>query len=132
MGSKKEVYKEMEETLGLVPVFFKSIPDNVLDLEWQIFQKVQMDDSAVSQKNRQLIGLGIAGATKCKYCAYMHTEFAKFYGATDEEIENAVHFAKETSGWSTYVNGLQVDFDAFKKDVQNILKYVKENNKVEA
>lgn len=130
--TKQEIYKEMEQKIGRVPTFFKTVPERTLDLEWQLFQKIQMEDSAIDQKNRQLIGLAISGVTKCKYCTYFHTEFAKFFGATDAEIEDAVHFAKETAGWSTYVNGLQVDYEQFKTDVQQVIKYVKEQQKVTA
>lgn len=132
MRTKKEIYKEMENSIGRVPTFFKSVPERILDLEWQLFQKINMDDSPISQKNRQLIGVAIAGVSKCRYCAYFHTEMAKFFGATDEEIEDAVQFAKDSAGWSTYVNGMQADFDIFKKDVQGVINFVKENSKVEA
>ena len=33
------------------------------------------------------------------------------------EIQEAVHFAKSSSGWSTYVNGMQIDYDQFRKKV---------------
>ncbi len=42
---------------------------------------------------------------------------AKLNGATTEEIEDAVHFAKSSAGWSTYINGLQIDYDQFKEEV---------------
>ncbi|MFG3405457.1 carboxymuconolactone decarboxylase family protein [Streptomyces sp. NPDC048142] len=31
--------------------------------------------------------------TKCRYCTLFHTEAAKLFGATDEEIQEAVHYA---------------------------------------
>ena len=37
--SRKEVYKEMEETFGLVPGFFKLVPDSSLRLEWDLFNR---------------------------------------------------------------------------------------------
>jgi len=30
---RQEIYKEMEHMLGLVPSFFKSVPDSTLELE---------------------------------------------------------------------------------------------------
>ena len=47
--------------------------------------------------------------TKCRYCTLFHTEAAKMFGATEEEIEEAVHYAKHTVGWSAYLNGTQQD-----------------------
>ena len=33
---------EIEEMFGLVPSMFKVVPDNTLDLEWQLFKRVQL------------------------------------------------------------------------------------------
>jgi alkylhydroperoxidase/carboxymuconolactone decarboxylase family protein YurZ len=56
----------------------------------------------------------VAAILPCSYCSYYHTEIEKLYGATDAEIEDAVHFAKSSAGWSTYINGPQMDYDEFK------------------
>jgi len=115
--SRQEVYKQIEDMFGVVPSFFKSIPDSSLEQEWQIFKRVQFDPGPIPNKYRELIGLGIAAATKCRYCTLFHTELARVNGATEAEIEDAVHYAKSVGGWSTYVNGLQVDYDQFKAEV---------------
>jgi AhpD family alkylhydroperoxidase len=98
--SRKQVYQEIEEMLGLVPSFFKAIPDSSLEMEWNLFRRVQFEEGPIPNKYRELIGLGIAAVTKCRYCAFFHTEAAKLNGATDAEIEDAVHFAKSSAGWS--------------------------------
>jgi len=115
--TRQEVYQDIEQTFGLVPSMFKALPDSSLELEWQLFKRVQLEDGPIPCKYRELIGLAIAGVTKCRYCAFYHTEVAKLYGATDAEIEDAVHYAKSSAGWSAYVNGLQLDFDQFKNEV---------------
>lgn len=53
------------------------------------------------------------------------TQIAKLAGATDAEIEDAIHFAKATAGWSAYINGLQIDFDQFKSEIDQSVAYVK-------
>ncbi|RJQ49948.1 MAG: carboxymuconolactone decarboxylase family protein [Nitrospiraceae bacterium] len=114
---RKKVYKEIEETFGVVPAMFKSIPDSSLELEWQLFKRVQFDTGAIPNKYRELIGVALSAITKCRYCSFYHTELAKLNGATDAEIEDTVHYAKSTAGWSTYINGLQLDYEQFKKEV---------------
>jgi AhpD family alkylhydroperoxidase len=114
---RQEVYKEIEGLFGVVPSFFKKIPDSSLELEWQLFKRLQVDDGPIPAKYRELIGLGIAANSKCRYCLFYHTELAKLNGATDEEIEAAVHYAKASAGWSAYINGMQVDFDEFKDEI---------------
>ena len=123
--TREEVYNEIEEMFGLVPSMFKVIPDSSLELEWQLFKRVQMEEGPIPNKYRELIGLAIAGVTKCRYCAFYHTEVAKLFGATDEEIEDALHFAKSTAGWSAYVNGLQIDFEQFKDEIAQACEHIR-------
>ncbi len=61
-----------------------------------------------------------------------HTEVAKLNGATPEEIEDAVHYAKSSAGWSTYLNGLQVDYDTFKEEIRQACDHVRALNLHEA
>jgi AhpD family alkylhydroperoxidase len=123
--TQKEVYQEIEQTFGKVPTFFKSVPDRSLALEWELFKILQLNESPIPNKYKELIGIGIAAVTKCRYCAFYHTEAAKMFGATDGEIEEAVHFAKASAGWSTYLNGLQFDFEQFKKELLEGIEYAK-------
>jgi AhpD family alkylhydroperoxidase len=123
--TRKEVYKDIEHTFGIVPSMFKTLPDSSLELEWQLFKRVQLEEGPVPNKYRELIGLAIAGITKCHYCAFYHTELAKLFGATDEEIEDALHYAKSSAGWSTYINGLQLDFDQFKDEILEACEHVR-------
>lgn len=123
--TRQEVYSEIEETLGVVPGFLKSLTDRSLEIEWESMKSAQMEPGAIPNKYRELIGIGVAAATKCRYCIFFHREMAKLEGATDAEIEDAVHFAKSTSGWSTYVQGLDYDYDTFKKEVRRAAEYVR-------
>ena len=122
--TRDDVYVEMEAMFGLVPSFFKLIPDNSLELEWKLFKAVQFDPGPIPNKYRELIGIGIAATTKCQYCIEYHTEVARLNGATDEEIEDAVHFAKSSAGWSTYLNGMQVDREQFTEELRQVAIYV--------
>jgi len=123
--TREEVYQEIESMFGLVPSFIKLIPDSTLELEWKLMKQVQFEEGPIPNKYRELIGVALAAASKCRYCALFHTEAARLNGATDEEIEDAVHFAKSSAGWSTYLNGLQVDYEQFRKEIEQIGKYVR-------
>jgi len=123
--TRERVYRDIKDTLGIVPSFFKSVPDATLELEWKLMKAVQIDKGAIPNKYRELIGLGISAVTKCRYCTVFHIEMARLSGATDAEIEDAVHFAKSNAGWSAYLNGMQVDFEQFKKEVRQIAEHAK-------
>ena len=75
------------------------------------------------------IGLGVAAQIPCDFCVYAHTTMAKMYGATDEEIQEAVSKGAEVRHWSTILNGNQVEFEAFKKEWDGMLEFVKKNSK---
>lgn len=80
----------------------------------------QRQVSRAPEKYKELIGVAIHAETKCRYCTLFHTEAARLFGATDEEIQEAVHFAKYTVGWSVYLNGMREDYDQFAKELQQI------------
>jgi AhpD family alkylhydroperoxidase len=123
--SKQEVFNEMEQMFGLVPSMFKSVPESTLALEWDLFKRVHLEEGAVPNKYRELIGIAISAVSKCRYCVYFHTELARLNGATEEEIEDVLHFTKSSSGWSNYVNGLQLDYDEFTKETDQVTEYVR-------
>jgi AhpD family alkylhydroperoxidase len=129
--SKQDIYQEIEQVFGLVPTMFRNVPDALLEHEWKLFSKIQLEEGPIPLKYRELIGLAISGVTKCHYCVYYHTEVARLFGATDEEIEAAVHYAKSTAGWSTYVNGLNVDYEQFCREVDQACEHVRRSQKSE-
>lgn len=128
--TRQEVYKEIEQMFGLVPAMFKAIPDSSLELEWKLFKRVQLEEGPIPNKYRELIGVAISAVSKCRYCSYFHTELAKLNGASETEIEDAVHYAKSSAGWSAYINGLQLDYDEFKSEVSRACEHVRKMQKV--
>jgi AhpD family alkylhydroperoxidase len=123
--SRTEVEADIRETLGLVPQFFKDIPDALIATEWESFKNLELGQTAIPNKYKELIGLGVSGATRCKYCAYFHTEAARLFGATEEEINEAALMAKHTMGWSTYLNTRQYDYDRFVSEFDQIAAHVR-------
>jgi AhpD family alkylhydroperoxidase len=126
--TRQEIYHEIEDMFGIVPSMFRLVPDSSLELEWKLFKRVQFDPGPIPNKYRELIGIAIAAATKCRYCELYHTEVAKLNGATPAEIEDAVHYAKSSAGWSTYLNGMQVNYDTFKDEIRQACEHVRALN----
>ena len=121
LEERHEVHRDIEETLGLVPEFFKRVPDYLLPTEWASFKSLELSDqTAIPNKYKELIGLAVSGATRCKYCCYFHTEAARLFGASEDEINETALIAKNTMGWSTYLNTLQFDYDQFVNEFDRI------------
>jgi AhpD family alkylhydroperoxidase len=123
--SREEIFKEIEQMFGLVPSMFKAVPESSLELEWQLFKRIQFEEGPIPNKYRELIGVAISAISKCHYCAYYHTELAKLNGATEAEIEDAVHYAKSSAGWSTYINGLQLNYEEFTGEIDSACEHVR-------
>ena len=117
---------EIREMLGSVPGFFENLPAQLLDSEWESFKSIELSDqTAIPNKYKELIGIAVSGATRCRYCVYFHTEAARLFGATDQEINEAAIMAMHTMNWSTYLNASQYDYDRFTHEVDQIAAYIK-------
>src|SRR4051812_8727670 len=126
LEERRDVERDIEETLGLVPEFFKELPDYLPPTEWASFKSLELSDQmAIPNKYKELIGLAVSGATRCRYCVYFHTEAARLFGATDEEITEASLVAKNTMAWSTYLNAMAYDFDDFRREFDRIADHVR-------
>jgi AhpD family alkylhydroperoxidase len=129
--SRADVDRDIEQTLGIVPTFFKEIPDGLVGTEWESFKNLMLSDqTAIPNKYKELIGLAVSGATRCRYCVYFHTESARLFGASEEEINEAALVAKNTMGWSTYLNSRQFDYDEFVREFDQIAAHVREQMEV--
>ena len=125
----KKAQAEMKAMFGGVPVMFTKLPAHVQVSAWEWFKSMSNPDAAIPPKYGELIGLGVASQIPCDYCVYAHTTMAKMYGATDEEIQEAVMRGAEVRHWSTILNGNQVEFESFKSEWDGILAFIKANSK---
>jgi AhpD family alkylhydroperoxidase len=123
-------YRDIEQTLGVVPGFFKAFPESGIAGAWAEFKSVQLNPStALPGKMKELIGLAVAAQIPCSYCIYFHTAAARANGASDEEIREAVAMAAITRHWSTVLNGMQVDPERFRQDTDDALRIASERAK---
>ena len=122
---KTEIRAEIEKTFGKVPSWVAEMPDSALEGFWSMMRDFQLGETAIPNKYKELIGLGVSGATRCRYCTLFHTEAAKLFGATDEEIAEAAMMAAHTMGASTFLNSIQTDYDQFKRETLEAIEYVR-------
>jgi len=121
----KATYADIQKTLGLVPTFLKAFPEVGIAAAWDELKSVQLNPhTALSGKQKELIGLAVAAQIPCRYCTYFHTQVAKLDGASDEEVGEAIAMAGLTRHWSTVLNGLQIDLTEFKQEVARIGAYL--------
>lgn len=123
----EETYRDIEATLGVVPGFFREYPQAGLPGAWASFKQIQVaEDTTLSPKVKQLIGLAVSAQVPCSYCVYFHTQVAKAYGASPDEIREAVALAAISRHWSTVLNGMAIDMASFRSDVDTSLRVAAE------
>ncbi len=75
------------------------------------------DEAKLDAKTRELIALAVAAQIPCAYCVYVHDKKARAEGASEAEVREAVATSAHVRHWSTVLNGMAYDFDAFKIEV---------------
>jgi AhpD family alkylhydroperoxidase len=125
--SREAVEDEMRETVGTVLTAFDRIPDEFVGSEWELMKRVQLGETLIPNRYKELIGLAIAAVTRCRYGVLLHTEAARLHGASDAEVAEALHYAKLESGWSVHLAGLQVDYADFAREVERTMAFLADN-----
>lgn len=120
--AKKEIVQQFGSFLSMFEVF----PEHALPGAWDNFKQLQSPENAIPPKYRELMQLAVASQIPCDYCIYYHVTVAKAFGATDEEIKEAIAHGAQTRHWSMVLQGNQVEFEDFKAEVDAALKYMSE------
>src|SRR5260370_2505417 len=129
-ASAQATYRDIEQTLGSVPTFFKMFPEAGIAGAWAEFKSVQLNPkTGLNGKTKELIGLAVAAQVPCQYCIYFHTAAAKLHGATDGEIREPSAMAAISRHWTTVLKGIQVDLDGFKRETDTALRLAGEKAK---
>jgi AhpD family alkylhydroperoxidase len=125
--TKAAVHQEIIEVFGRVPEWVKQLPEPALLGFWRLMRDFYLGETVIPTKYKELIGIAVSGATRCRYCVLFHTEGARLQGATDAEIAEASTMAGVTMMTSTFLNAQQIDYPQFKKETLEIVAYVKQN-----
>lgn len=118
-----EAYKDIVKTLGLVPKFFIMYPKEAVAGAWSEFKGLQLNPyTALSGKQKEIIGLAVSAQIPCEYCVYFHRGAAVLNGASVREMNEAVGVAALARHWSTIFHSPKIDSTTFKRDADQMLK----------
>jgi AhpD family alkylhydroperoxidase len=121
---RRNAEEEIEEFMGFVPGFYKALPDSAFNEAWQLQKNLELGETVLGAKTKELIGVAVAAHMKCQYCVYFHTQAAETFGASKEEIREAATMGGMTAMMSNAITGSQVDFKDFKKDVDKAIAHI--------
>jgi len=126
-------YKDIKQTLGIVPTFLKDYPEAGISGAWQEMKGLQLNPKSVLPgKYKELIGLAIAAQIPCRFCVYFHTESAKLNKATNLETKEAIAMAAQVRRWSTFLTGVQIDVGEFRSEVDKMLIFQNNQSNLQA
>lgn len=124
-NKRTQVEKEIVAAFGLVPEWVRLMPDSAIEGFWRTMADFQLAETKIPNKYKELIGLAVSGATRCKYCQLFHIEAARLNGATDEEIAEACMMGAHTMNASTFLNSIGIEYEDFKKETLQIVSNIK-------
>ena len=103
------------------PKFYtETYPEHALKSTLEARGVLEGEQAELDAKTRELIALAVAAQIPCAYCSYAHTKKAQAQGASEAEIREAVATAAQVRHWSTVLNGMQYDLDAFKSEFDKL------------
>jgi AhpD family alkylhydroperoxidase len=103
------------------PKFFQdTYPEQALQAALETMGALEGEGAVLDPKTRELVSLGVAAQIPCAYCIHAHTAKARSLGASEAEIREAVAAAAQTRHWSTVLNGMQYDLQAFKDEYDQL------------
>jgi AhpD family alkylhydroperoxidase len=132
-GQAEQTYKDIQQTLGIVPSFLKNYPSEAIPGAWMDMKNLQLNSkTAIPGKYKEMIGLAVAAQVPCRYCTYFHTQAAKLNGASTQELKETLAIAAITRRWSAIIEGTQTDSNQFKNEVNSMLEFMKKNQNKQA
>ena len=122
--NRQKIISNISQTLGSSPDYLTHFPDQLLEHVWLSIRDFQLGQTTIPNKYKELMGLAVAAQMQCPYCVYFHREAAKFWGASETEIEEALSMAMLTSGLSSYIAGSAYDLNQFRQETDRILEFI--------
>jgi len=96
------------------PKFFsETYPEHALDDVMKWYGTLRGEEAALDRKTVELVMLGVSAQIPCSYCVHGHMTGARAAGASEAEIREAVAAAAAVRMWSTVLNGMDYDYEAF-------------------
>ncbi len=124
-SQREKVYGEVREMFGIVPKWLEKQPDAAVVSFWAMMRDFHLAETALPNKYKELIGIAVSGATRCRYCTLYHMEAARLFGATETEIAEAAMMGGLTMMASTFLNAMQIDYEEFKRETLQMLAFAK-------
>ena len=122
----ESAFADMKAQAGFVPGFMRELPPEAVVGAWRVMRDLEMNpETSLPPIAKDSIGLAVAAQIPCEYCTYFHSAGLKFDGASPEEIREVALLGGLVRHWSTVLNGIQMDENTFRSEVDRIFQEMK-------
>ena len=128
----KELYQEIENTLGFIPNAFKSASNDyeITKWFWQGVKTIMLRESSIPRSLKESIALVVSKNNSCSYCVGAHNMALKAVGFDSKKIER-LNLDYKTSGISDKEKAIldfalkitNESYKIYEKDHENLKKY---------
>ena len=102
MGKVKEVYEDIQKTLGIdfVPNMYKAMANNpeYLDITWKKIQSIMTKQRKLDSKTKDIIALTVSIMSGSDYCIGVYNDAVKHAGLDDEALTELYSIIDTYSG----------------------------------
>lgn len=123
--NKKQALEQIDQRMGRVPNFMRQGPELAVPAMWGMMRDGVLGETAIAQRTKWLIGVACAAALPDPYRLERNLTLARAVGCGEAEIGEAIALAGETVFFSTWINGVQYDYDTFKQETLGGLDHVR-------
>jgi len=92
-GRTKELFRSVEDTLGMVPNMMRAMANSPVVLEGFLKFYDALSAGTLSRRLREQIALAVAEANDSRYCLAAHTASGKAVGLSDDDLNACRRFA---------------------------------------
>lgn len=121
--TREEIYSEMTDVMGQVPLPFQEMPDDFIQDEWALWKNVLMKEHHIPAKWRELIWTAVLSVTGDKAGLRWCAESARLAGASEDEIKEVAYLVKWIVGWGPYYRANRFEMGTFHEQLSRLIEH---------
>lgn len=122
---RQSIIEDIRTSLGVVPEEVNEMSDEMLEHDWPIMKLIMLSEKRIPLKYKQLMGLAVASVLGNRRLSFFHRELAKHFGATDDEIREALNVARFNAGRSAFITGAGIELDTYRNEMKQIVQHLR-------
>ena len=121
----EETLKDIEKTLGTVPVFMRTLPEDFIIREWPLFKIYNSEKKKMLIRYRERLDLAAIESTRCPYCILFNKGFSQMIDIEDDGLAETTFLNNYVDRFSDVVHVQCSEYDKPRKKSENAREYLR-------